>query len=122
MKRGAALEAEVKQGALEQLGGKVAEWRWAWRWTAWVAPARPSHLCHSACEPRETSTPVLPLGILRHWHLAGLCPVSFPPSQGGPEYFRRMKSDGLQDGCMLLMVLTELLISAHFKDRVGRAG
>ena len=84
--------------------------------------AAPPPTCVTPCMSQRDAPPILPLGIwgtgIWLWLVFRL--LSSIPRR--PEYFRRMKSDGLQDSCMLLMVLTELLISAHFKDRVGRAG
>lgn len=63
----------MKQGALEQLGGKVAEWRWAaWRWAAWTAQLRPPDLCHSMYEPERRPSHSAS-GYLGPWHLALAC-------------------------------------------------
>ena len=70
---------QMKQGAYEQLGSKMAEWRWA----AWMAQSHPSHLCHSMCELERRSSHSAS-GYLGHWHPGfGLSLISFPPSQGG---------------------------------------
>lgn len=85
-----------------------------------MAQSHPSHPCTPCMSPRD-APPILPLGIWGTaswlWLVFGLL-SSIP---GRPDYFRRMESDGWQDGCMLLMVLMEVIISAHFKDRVGLA-
>ena len=75
------------------------------------------------CVRQRDAIPILPLGIsgmLASWHWIVFGLLSSIP--GRPECLRSMESvEGLQDGCLFLMVMMEVIISAHFKDGVGLA-
>ena len=94
----------------------VVRWQSAGGQREWLSHILPT--CVSPCVSQRDALPfcLWVSGALASWLWLVFGLLSSIP--GRPEYFRRMQSDGLQDGCMLLMVLMELLISAHFKDRV----
>lgn len=87
------------------------------------APVEPG--CRGAwgwapCVRQADASPTLPLGVSEMLHPGFELPlVSFPPSQGGLNALGgwNCTRDGRTAVCRLMMVMVEIIISAHFRDR-----